>query len=52
MVPARVPRSALIPTDGFPMQDTHHFNLAGHKLWAEAGIKLLLDRGWAPWKRP
>jgi hypothetical protein len=50
-VPSRVPRSALIPTDGFPMQDDHHFNLAGHKLWAAAGIALLIENRWAPWAR-
>jgi len=49
MVPDRVTRSALIPTDAFPMEDDHHFNLAGHKMWAAAGIALLVDRGWAPW---
>jgi hypothetical protein len=51
MVPDRVPTSALIATDGFPMEDDHHFNLAGHKLWAAAGIKLLVDHQWAPWAR-
>jgi len=49
MVPARVSTSALIATDGFPMEDDHHFNMAGHKLWAAAGIKLLVDNAWAPW---
>jgi hypothetical protein len=49
MVPGRVTTSALIATDGFPMEDDHHFNMAGHKLWAAAGIKLLLDNAWAPW---
>jgi hypothetical protein len=33
------------------MEDDHHFNLAGHKLWAAAGIKLLVDHQWAPWAR-
>jgi hypothetical protein len=51
MVPGRVQRSAIIPTDGFPMQDDHHFDLAGHKLWAEAGIRLLVENRWAPWAR-
>ena len=51
MVPSRVPRAAIIATDGFPMQDDHHFDLTGHKLWAAAGIALLLEHGWAPWAR-
>ena len=51
MVPDRVTTSALIATDGFPMEDDHHFNLAGHKQWAAAGIKLLVDHQWAPWAR-
>jgi hypothetical protein len=49
MVPDRVTTSALIATDGFPMEDDHHFNMAGHKMWAAAGIKLLVDHKWAPW---
>jgi hypothetical protein len=49
MVPGQVTTSALIATDGFPMEDDHHFNMAGHKMWAAAGIKLLVDHEWAPW---
>jgi hypothetical protein len=49
MIPGKVPRSVIIPTLGFPMQDDHHFNMAGHKMWAERGIQLLGERGWAPW---
>ena len=51
MVPGKTPRSAIIPTDGLPMQDTHHFNMAGHKGWAERAIGILVERGWAPWAR-
>ena len=49
MVPGKTPRSAVIPTDGLPMQDTHHFDMAGHKGWAERAVQILIDRGWAPW---
>jgi hypothetical protein len=49
LVPGKVPRSVLIPTDGLPMQDDHHFNMAGHRMWAERAIRLMIDRGWAPW---
>lgn len=49
LVPGKTPRSAVIPTDGLPMQDTHHFDMAGHKGWAERAVGILIDRGWAPW---
>jgi hypothetical protein len=49
MVPGKTPRSAIIPTTALPMEDDHHFNMAGHKGWAERGIKILLDHDWAPW---
>jgi hypothetical protein len=52
MVPAKTPRSAIIPSTGLLMEDDHHYNMAGHKLWAERGIKILLDQGWAPWAAP
>ena len=48
-LPARIPLCALIPTTGLPMQDDHHFNLAGHKLWSERAMGILFDRGWARW---
>jgi Carbohydrate esterase, sialic acid-specific acetylesterase len=51
MVPDRVSRAALVPTDGLTMQDTHHFDMAGHKGWAERAIGILLNRGWARWAR-
>ncbi len=49
---AEVPRSALIPTTDIPMQDDHHFNLLGHKIWAERGLAILKEKGWAPWAAP
>ena len=49
MVPDKTTRAAIIPTDGLAMEDNHHFNMAGHKLWAERAIQILIDRGWAPW---
>ena len=52
MAQAKIPRSMLIPTDGLEMQDNHHFDMAGHKLWAERGMKILLDQKWAPWAKP
>jgi hypothetical protein len=49
MVPDKVTRAALIPTNGVSMQDDHHYNLAGHKLWSQRAVQILVDRGWAPW---
>ncbi len=47
----RISRSLLIPSDGLPINplDGHHYDLTGHKLWAERGIALLKKNGWAPW---
>ena len=49
MVPMRDPRAAVIPTDGLPMQDDRHLNMAGHKMWAERGFMLMSEKGWARW---
>jgi hypothetical protein len=46
---AIIPRSKLIPTDMVPMEDDHHYNFAGHKLWAERGFSLMKQAGWTPW---
>ena len=44
-----VPLSAIIPTQDLHLEDDHHFSLLGHKLWAERGLQILHDRGWALW---
>ena len=49
MVPDGLPRAAVVPTDGLPMEDTHHYDMAGHKGWAERAIGILRGRGWARW---
>jgi hypothetical protein len=53
-LPMRISRSVLIPTDGLPLnpRDDQHFDLTGHKLWAERGFNLLKMNGWTPWARP
>jgi hypothetical protein len=51
-VPGLVSTAAVIPTLGCPMQDDHHFNMAGHKMWAASAIQLLQDHHWAPWAAP
>jgi hypothetical protein len=49
MVPDVVPRSAVIPSAGLPMEDDHHYDMEGHKAWADRGIAILKQNGWAPW---
>ena len=51
MLPMRIPRSVLIPTDGLPMNplDGQHYDLTGYKQWAERGFGLLKMNGLAPW---
>jgi hypothetical protein len=44
-----IPRSAIIPTDGLPMSDDHHFNLVGYKMWAERAFAIINQSSWAPW---
>jgi hypothetical protein len=53
-LPDRIPRSVLILTEGLPINalDGHHYNLAGHKMWAERGMALLKMKGWMPWAAP
>jgi hypothetical protein len=45
----KIPRSLLVPTEMLPMEDNHHFNLTGHRLWTERAMKLVTGNGWAPW---
>jgi hypothetical protein len=49
LVPTRIPHSFLIPTDGVSMQDDHHYNMAGHHLWADRALKGMSTTGLAPW---
>jgi hypothetical protein len=54
MLPMRIPRSVLIPTDGLPMNplDGQHYDLTGYKMWAERGFALLKMNGLMPWATP
>jgi hypothetical protein len=38
-------------TGEIAMQDDHHFDFAGQKLWAERGVEIMSMRGWLPWDR-
>ena len=44
-----IARSVIVPTDGLPMSDDHHFDLTGYKMWAERAFALMRDAGWTPW---
>jgi hypothetical protein len=49
MVPAIVSDAALVPTDGIAMQDDHHFNLDGHRVWTQRALDIMKSSGWFPW---
>jgi hypothetical protein len=51
-LPMRIQNLAIIPTNGTPLIDDHHFDMVGQKLWADRGIQIMIDRGWFPWKAP
>jgi hypothetical protein len=44
-----ITRSVIVPTDGLPMSDDHHFDLTGYKMWAERAFALMKDAGWLTW---
>ena len=52
MLPELIDRCAIVPTDGLGMQDDHHFDMAGQKEWADRTMRILVDKGWAPWPTP
>jgi hypothetical protein len=49
MLPGMVSKLALVPTDGIEMQDDHHFDMQGHKDWADKVIMLMKSNGWWHW---
>jgi hypothetical protein len=49
-IPSVVPNSAIVPTDGLGMEDDHHFDLDGHRLWIERALQIMQDKGWFPWR--
>jgi len=50
-LPTRVTNLAIIPTDGTPLIDDHHFDMTGQKLWADRGIQIMIQRGWFKWAK-
>jgi len=49
-VPSTVSNSTLVPTDGLPLEDDHHFNFTGHKIWTGRVVQLIKDKGWDTWR--
>jgi hypothetical protein len=49
-LPSLISNLALVPTDGLEMQDDHHFDMQGHKDWADRLIALMKTNNWFPWK--
>jgi hypothetical protein len=50
-LPGLIPNFELVATDGLGMQDDHHFDFAGQKLWSERGILIMQNKGWFPWRK-
>ena len=51
MLPGLISKLVLVPTDGLGMQDDHHFDFSGQKLWSERAIALMQSNGWFPWTK-
>jgi hypothetical protein len=48
-IPSLVKNSVVVPTDGLTMQDDHHFDFEGHKVWTQRVLDLMKMNGWFPW---
>jgi Carbohydrate esterase, sialic acid-specific acetylesterase len=48
-VPEAIPHAILVSSEGVPMQDNHHYNMAGHKLWSERAFARLAELDLLPW---
>jgi carbohydrate esterase-like sialic acid-specific acetylesterase len=51
-IPSTVTNSALVSAEGLGMQDNHHFNLDGHRVWVQRALAIMQDKGWVPWTQP
>jgi hypothetical protein len=53
VLPTRIPRSAVVPTEGLSINpaDEHHLDMAGNKEWVERAFGLMKANGWIPWAR-
>jgi hypothetical protein len=48
-IPTTVLNSALVSAEGLGMQDNHHFNLDGHRVWVQRALATMQEKGWFPW---
>lgn len=48
-VPSVVSNFALVSADDVGMQDDHHFNLDGQRLWVQRAFQTMKDKGWRFW---
>jgi Carbohydrate esterase, sialic acid-specific acetylesterase len=47
--PSVVTNFALVSADDIPMQDDHHFNLDGQRMWAQRALAKMKEKGWSFW---
>jgi len=48
-IPSVVSNSALVSAEGIGMQDDHHFNLDGHRVWVQRALMTMQQKGWFKW---
>ena len=51
-IPSTVTNSALVSAEGLGMQDNHHFNLDGHRVWVQRALTTMQEKGWFTWTQP
>jgi hypothetical protein len=51
-IPSTVTNSALVSAAGLGMQDNHHFNLDGHRVWVQRALATMQEKSWFPWTQP
>jgi hypothetical protein len=51
-IPSTVLSSALVSAEGLGMQDNHHFNLDGHRVWVQRALATMQEKSWFPWTQP
>lgn len=47
--PSVVSNFALVSSDGVGMEDDHHFNFDGQRMWVQRAFQTMKDKGWRFW---
>jgi carbohydrate esterase-like sialic acid-specific acetylesterase len=47
--PSVVSNFALVSADNIPMEDDHHFNFDGQRMWVQRAFQTMKDKGWRFW---